>query len=115
MLTRDTILQSDDLPREELYVPQWEDTVYVSALTGAQREEFELAAQRQSDGDMTTLDLIALLATETLTDDKGEHLFTREDAPALKDKNAAALLLIGETALRVNALTNADLEDIQGE
>ncbi len=40
MLTREQILQSDDLPRETVQVPEWGGEVQVRTMTGTDRDAF---------------------------------------------------------------------------
>ena len=40
-LNREAILAAEDLPRELVEVPEWGGAVYVRALTGAERDQFE--------------------------------------------------------------------------
>ena len=41
LLTKDQILSKDDLKKEELYIPEWEDSVLISELSADARDEFE--------------------------------------------------------------------------
>ena len=113
-LTKDAILGMDDLPRQKVRVEEWDDDVYVRTLDGEQRQEFkELAAQHEK-GEVSEIDMVALLVAATVTDEAGGLLFTPEDAPALRKKNANALITIGNVALSLNAMTGDDLEELQG-
>jgi len=41
LLTRDAILEAQDLQHEEVYIPEWGGSVRVRTLTGAERDAFE--------------------------------------------------------------------------
>ena len=41
MLSRNAILNADDLPRKEVFVSEWNGSVFVRALTGAERDKRE--------------------------------------------------------------------------
>jgi len=41
MLSREDILGADDLERELVYVPVWRGEVFVSCLTGGERDHFQ--------------------------------------------------------------------------
>ena len=113
-LTRDQILGSDDLPREAVDVPLWGGEVFVRAFMGEQRQEFKNLAIQHEAGDVDELDLVALLVIATTVGDDGELLFTPDDLPALKKKNADALVTVGNVALRINGLTEESIENITG-
>ena len=43
ILTRDQILQANDLVTETVEVPEWGGSVFVKSLTGVERDQFEAA------------------------------------------------------------------------
>jgi hypothetical protein len=103
MLTRDQILGLDDLPREEVAVPEWGGSVYVRALTGGERHEL---SKLLGQGDVTSAAIVALFAVDA----QGSRLFTEADVEALEAKNGAALDRIVAAALRFNTLTEDSVE-----
>ena len=113
MLSRDAILQTDDLPRELVQVPEWGGDVYVSTLNGTQRDAFEQSMQGKKN--KLNLDNVrARFAVLTLVDDKGVRLFTDADAKALGEKSAAALDRVFAVAQRLNGFSSQDAEDLAG-
>lgn len=83
-------------------------TVHIRAMSTAQRAEWELAATR--DRKITR----ELLAIFTVCDDAGQPLFTRDDLAALGEVDAAILDAIFARAMRVNRITNADVDELEG-
>ena len=100
MLTRDAILGMDDLPREEVQIPEWKGSVFVRALTGSERDQLER---------MITKDTLsrAKIAALCVVSESGERMFTDKDVEALAGKHGGALEKIVNAALRFNALTDA--------
>jgi len=113
MLTRESILQSDDLPRELVEVPEWGGDVYVRTLTGTERDAFEQSMVHKKN--KTNLaNVRARFAVLTVCDDSGQRLFTDEDAKELGTKSAAALDRVFEVAQRLNGFSKEDAEDLAG-
>jgi hypothetical protein len=98
MLTRDEILALDDLPRQEVKIPEWKGSVYVRALTGEERDKLERMITKDS---VSRAGIVALC----VVDEKGERLFKEADVAKLAGKHGRALEKIVNAALRFNALT----------
>ena len=88
MLTREQILQSDDLPRETVQVPEWGGEVQVRTMTGTDRDAFE-ASLIGKEGRLENVR--ARLVSLTLCDETGSRLFSDGDISALGGKSAKAL------------------------
>lgn len=115
-LTRDAILAVDDLIREEVRMPEWGGTVWVRSLTGAERDAWEMLAFTVEDGIAKANEdnVRARLAALTVCDEKGDLIFTIEDIEALGQKSATAMNRLYDAASRVNAVSNADIEELAG-
>lgn len=107
---RAAILSLDDLEREPLEIPEWGQTVYVRVMTAGEREALEVAVF-ESRTRREALVYRAHLAVASVCDDKGELLFTPADVPALAKKSGKALMRIAAAAEKLNALTEATVED----
>ena len=116
LLTRDAILQAQDLPTERVVVPEWNGEVLVRALTGAERDAFEqsIVEQRGKSTRMNLQNLRAKLVALTVVDEEGKRLFSDEDAKLLGQKSAAALNRIFEVAQRLSGLRPEDVEELTG-
>ena len=99
-LGRDAILAIDDLPKEEVYVPEWKTWICVRALTGAERDAFEtsIVEQRGKSTKMNLKNIRAKLVALTVVDEEGNRIFSDSDASALGKKSAAALERVFEVA-----------------
>lgn len=116
MLDKNTILSSDDLPREKVAVPQWGGDIFVRTLTGSERDDFEQScvSQKGKNRDINLKNIRARLCVLTICDDVGKRLFDARDVDALGKKSAKALDIIFEVAQRLNGLANKDVEDLAG-
>jgi hypothetical protein len=104
MLTRDAILALDDLPREEVHIPEWRGSVWVRALTGGERDQLERMISREN---VSRASIVSLC----VVDAEGNRLFTGKDVEKLAGKHGGALERIVNAALRFNALTDDSIEE----
>lgn len=107
ILSRDSILTVEDLPREEVDVPEWGGSVVVRTMTGSERDAFETVHIKDP-----TKDIRARLAVHTVCDDQGTLLFSLNDVDAVGKKSAAALDRIFAVAVRLNGISKQDVEDL---
>lgn len=114
MLTRDQILNAQDIQTEEVSVPEWGGTVLVRALDGEERDALE-ASMIQGKGknaQVNLKNLRAKLAARSMVDEKGKRLFEDGDIPALAKKSAAALNRVYEAAQRLSGITPEDVDEL---
>ena len=110
MLSKEEILSADDRAREEVDVPEWGGTVFVSSMSGADRDEFEQAIV---DEDSRLENIRARLAALTITDDSGSRLFSDSDIKELGKKSAKALDRVFNVAKTLNAIGADEVEGIE--
>jgi hypothetical protein len=115
ILTRDEILNADDLRYESVYVDEWGGTVIVKSLTGTERDEMEQSMLKDKGGknkkpDMDFGNLRSRLVALSVADKDGNKLFGIKDVEALGKKNAAALGKIFTIAQRLSGLGEKELE-----
>lgn len=115
-LTRDAILQADDLLVEDVEVPEWGGVVRVRGLTGAERDAFEseIVELRGKKARLNTQNFRAKLAARSVVDEDGQRLFSDHDAQLLGQKSAAALQRVFEVAQRLSGLSETDVEELIG-
>ena len=114
MLTRDRILGAPDLKAEEVFVPEWSDSVLVRGMTGAERDRFE-SSFLGKDGKLapgSMQNLRALMARMCCVDEQGKHIFTDADVVELGKKSASALQRIFEVAQRLSGLSSRAIEEL---
>lgn len=110
MLTREQIRGAADLPREEVQIPEWQGSVFVRTMTGTERDAWEDSLAK---GKKVSLEKVrAKLAVAVTCDADGKATFGPEDVDWLSEKSCAALQRIFAKASKLNALSNADMEDL---
>ena len=117
MLDKKAILNSNDLPQEELTIPQWGGILFVRTLSGSERDEFEQSciSKRGSDKGVNLKNIRARLAVLCICDDNGKRLFDARDIEALGKKSAKALDLVFDVAQRLNGLGAKEIDELSGE
>ena len=116
LLSREAILQAQDLPTEDVEVPEWGGTCRVRALTGAERDAFEqsIVETRGKNTRLNLRNIRAKLVALCCVDENGNRLFKDEDAELLGRKSAAALNRVFEVAQRLSGLRPEDVEELAG-
>lgn len=115
LLTKDAILGADDRPTVDVEVPEWGGTVRVRALSGAERDAYEVAlAGVRPDGSrrINLVNVRARLIALTVVDEAGARMFTDKDAEALGAKSATAMQRVFEAAQKLSGLTEDDIEEL---
>ncbi|WP_306186976.1 hypothetical protein [Streptomyces sp. MK5] len=118
-LSAEQILDADDLPWEDVDVPEWGGTVRVRGMSGTDRDKFEaamLSKDMQSVSKDTALERYrARLAAACLVDENGRRMF-RSDAEIkrLGEKSAQALQRVVDVASRLSGLTQEDQDELLG-
>lgn len=112
-LTKEAILKSDDLVTEEVEVPEWGGKVLVRTFQGTQKDKFEQKIMTSPGESVDMEGMRALLISLTVVDEDGNLIFDNNgDVEALGKKSALALDRVFDVAKRLNALTNADVEEL---
>lgn len=116
LLDRAAIFGKQDARVEELYIPEWQGTVRIKALTAAERDQFEQAAldQRGKGTRLNAANLRARLAVLACVDADGNRLFADEDAAMLGTKSAAAVDRIFDVAATLAGILDGDLDELLG-
>ena len=109
-LTRDAILQADDLPCKPVPVPEWGGEVWVRGMTAQEKDEYESSIlELKGTGTKTKIsaNLInarAKLVVKCALDEQGERLFKDEDAEALGKKSGKAVSLVSEEIQKLSGM-----------
>lgn len=111
MLNKESILAANDLTTETVNVPEWQGEIKIRSWTGAEREQFEKSVN-VIDGKVKSSDVLSRIAVLSICDDDGKRIFTDADIPALSKKSAAALERIADKAVKLNGLTESDIEEL---
>ncbi len=123
LLSRDEILEADDLDTEDVSVPEWapknapnknEYIVRIRTLMAEDRDKFEASTVEQR-GNKTKQNLAnfrARLVSMCIINDAGEVMFNPKDIPALGKKSARALGRVFDACQRLNGFTAQDVEEL---
>jgi len=114
LLTREEILQAEDLPTEDVEVPEWGGSVLVQGLTGAERDAFEstVVELRGRKTHLNMQNARAKLCAMAMVDEQGERVFRDGDVEELGQKSGAALQRVFQVAQRLSGLSNEDIEEL---
>lgn len=109
-LSRDEILNADDLITKEVEVPEWGGTVIVRKMSGTERDQLEASMTEEGGGGL--VNFRARLVATTVVDEAGQRLFTKADVEALGKKSASALDRVAEAASELSAMSQKDIEEL---
>lgn len=115
LLTADEILGMDDIPTEEVTVPEWQGrTVLVCGMTAAAKNAYEasLVEIKGSTRKVRMENATAKLLVRTLVNRQKQPLFTETQIEKLGTKSAAALDRIAQVALRLSSMRVTDVEEL---
>lgn len=111
MLTKDSILQSNDLPTKKVKIPEWGGDAYIKTLTGAERLQLEKDINSDVKTNGPAMGRIVCL---TLCDAEGKLLFSYpDDIAVVNTKSATVLQRLMDAALKANGLTQKDVDDLE--
>ncbi len=114
-LSKEQIISSIDLKLEKVAVPEWGGDVFISEMSGTDRDAYEMSLLVRQ-GDKFVQDLSnarAKLVARCLVDEDGKRLFTEADIAALGKKSGAVLDRLDDVAKRLNGLEAKAVEDAE--
>jgi len=115
MNLRETILNSDDLVKEVMVIPEWDVTINVCSMTGKQRADLLDKAKEGEAKGQDLADFYSKILAMTVRDPEDNSLiFTEEDYDALMDKNVKVIERVVEVSLKINGLSNDSIEEAEG-
>ena len=110
-LTKEDIINCDDLQMEEVKVKEWGGTVFIKELSVKERIEFEASFKEKKDGDI--MGKMLLLLSTTICDKDRNPLFEPSDIESLHEKNVKVILKLFRIANKLSALTVESEENIK--
>jgi hypothetical protein len=103
-LTADAIRQIEDRPIEKVSTPEWGGHVFVRTLSGLEASQTKTFHESENT--------LALYVAMLACDDKGERLFTVEDADWLGEKDSDVLLRICDAGRIFNSMDAESAETL---
>lgn len=109
-LTAEQILAADDLGLLEVKVKEWGDSVYIRVMSVAERDAYErkwIGKRETGVENFRTEYLVRVLC-----DEKGNLLFTKDQIEKLGQKSGAVMARLFDAAIKHNAMSEADVEEL---
>jgi hypothetical protein len=116
LLSKDQIFNVNDIPVEDVSVPEWGGEVRVRGLTGTERDRFESDSlmNRKGSQEVNLKNLRARLIVACAIDESGQPLFTLGDVMRLGQMSARALTRVFAVAQRLSGMDDEDLNELTG-
>lgn len=111
MLTKEQILNSDDIETETLTIEKWGGQVKIAALSGFNRDKFESSIIGKN-GASNLVNIRAKLVAASIVDEKGDLMFTDSDVMKLSKKSSIALDELFTAAQRLNKITDSEVDEL---
>jgi len=109
-LSKEQILAADDMGLKEVEVPEWGGSVFLRVMTVGERDSYENDWMiNKSKG---VENFRSKFLQRVLCDEKGELLFTASEIDLLAKKSARVITRIWDAAMKHNALTDDDVEEL---
>ena len=117
LLTKQEILNIQDIEIEQVDVVEWGGHVFVKGMSGLERDTFEasIVQQRGKDAKVNMVNIRAKLAAQTICDEEGVRMFTEKDVHALGKKSANALQRVFDVAQKLSGITGDDVDELAAE
>jgi hypothetical protein len=108
-LTADQIFAADDLSLVPVNVKEWNGTVYIRVLAVGDMERYqrEFAEKKERMEDWRSK-----LLVRCLCDKDGKPLFNAEQIEKLSQKSVKVMSRLFDAAMKHNAVTEKDVEDL---
>jgi len=115
ILGREDILMAKDLRERVVEVPEWDGSVIVRAMTARDRDIMEqhIEDMRGEDREVNLANMRATVVALVVVNKKGNRIFTsKADLNALGGKSAAAIERIFDVAVKMNRMSESDVEEL---
>lgn len=111
LLSKDEIFGMDDIPMEEVVVPEWKDRkVLICGLTAAGKNAYQasLVEIKGASRKVRMENATAKLLVRTIVNRQRQPIFTETDIERLGSKSAAALERLAKVANRLSGMDEAE-------
>jgi hypothetical protein len=110
ILTREQILEAQDIEVREIDVPEWGGIVKIRALTLREREEYDSWLFSTNKLDSTTSR--ARLLSMAIVGDDGNPIFTEGDIKALAKKNSKICVRLSYIVQKLSGMTPGAIQEM---
>lgn len=112
MSLRDQILSLNDIPRELVFIKEWNLEIEVRGMTGAQRTRILDLAMDDKSGINLQLVYPEIVISTSFDPSTGELIFSPEDRDALLSKSANALDKLAQAGMRLSGFTQQASDEL---
>lgn len=114
-LTREQVRDIQDREIVKVKTPEWGkgECVFVRSLSGGERDELEGAVRSAQVSGAINKDARARFCSAFTCDADGVPLFTLADVDWLTGKSAAVLTRIMDAGMKLNAMREKDVEELE--
>lgn len=109
-LSKEQILAADDMGLLEVSVPEWGGSVFVRVMSVGERDSYENEWMINKSKGVDNFR--SKFLQRVLCDEKGELLFSAQEVEKLAKKSARVITKVWEAAMKHNALTDGDVEEL---
>ena len=109
-LSKEQILAADDMGLKEVEVPEWGGSVFLRVMTVGERDSYENDWMVNKSRGVENFR--SKFLQRVLCDEKGNLLFTDAEINLLASKSARVITRIWDAAMKHNALTDDDVEEL---
>lgn len=113
-LSRDDILNYEDITTEVVEVPEWGGSVRLKVLSAAERDAFEASTVTTKGGKQkpNLANLRARLVSRCIVDEDGNRVFESGDVARLGNKSSRALDRLFTKCQELNGFSDKDVEEL---
>ena len=115
LLSREAILNAEDIKTEQVAVPEWGGDVLVGSMSGTARDRYEqsiISSDDKGNHKQNLENIRAKLLAVCIVDEDGKPLFTDKDIAELGKKSVAALDRVFVVAQKLNAVSDEDIAEL---
>ena len=109
-LSKDQILAANDMGLLEVDVPEWGGSVHIRVMTVGERDSYENEWMVNKTKGVDNFR--SKFLQRVLCDESGELLFAANEIDMLATKSARVITRIWEAAMKHNAITDDDVEEL---
>lgn len=114
-LSKELIIQAEDIVLEEVDVPEWGGSVFLVPMTGTERAEVEIENSKHIDNGGLHKDFRDKFLARTLRDAQGRRMFDtiEEGAEILGKKSGAVTNRIFDKSWKLSGFRNEEIKEFE--
>lgn len=113
MKTIEEILKTDDAHREQVPMPEWNDTITVVSMSAEERSDIERVFSGRNSAQSNPGGFRAAVLERSIKKSDGTPWATAEQIKQLMKKNTVPVERLFETACRVSGFSKQDVKELE--